>query len=146
MQVKNIVLTSDHAGFDLKQKIAKELSKNYQVTVLGATNAQELRDFPLIAREAAPLIKNPETFGIFICGTGVGMSMQSNRYPFIRAAVVYTEEQAMLARQHTDANVLCLGARLTDDKTALACVRTFLSTECAGGRYTRRVKQLGEPV
>ena len=146
MQVKNIVLTSDHAGFDLKQKIAQELAKNYQVTVVGATSAEEMQDYPLMARQAAPFIKNPDTFGIFICGSGIGMSIQANRYPFIRAAVVYTAEAAKLARQHNDANVLCLGARMTDEATALECVRAFLSTECAGGRYARRAELLKEPV
>ena len=74
------------------------------------------------------------------------MSIQANRYPFIRAALVYTPEGARLARQHNDANVLCLGARMTDKATALKCVQTFLSTEFEGGRHLARVEQLKEIV
>ena len=146
MQVKNIVLTSDHAGAVLKQQIAKELATNYQVTVLGATSEDDKQDYPKMAKQAAQAVKKPDTVGIFICGSGIGMSIQANRYPFIRAALVYTEEAAKLARQHNDANVLCLGARLTDKNTAMACVRAFLSTDFEGGRHIPRVQQLGESV
>ena len=146
MQVKNIVLTSDHAGAVLKQQIAQELAADYQVTVLGATSEDDKQDYPKMAKQAALLLKEPNTVGIFICGSGIGVSIQANRYPFIRAALVSTVEAAKLARQHNDANVLCLGARLIDFDTALACVRTFLSTDFEGGRHINRVQQLGEPV
>ena len=146
MQVKNIVLTSDHAGAVLKNKIAQVLSSSYAVTILGAQDENDKQDYPKMAKQAALELKKPKTIGIFICGSGIGMSIQANRYPFIRAALVYTTEGARLARQHNDANVLCLGARMTDEATALACVRTFLSTEFEGGRHIARVEQLKECV
>ena len=146
MQVKNIILTSDHAGAVLKNRLAEKLSSDYKVTVLGAQDENDKQDYPKMAKQAALLVKQPETVGIFICGSGIGMSIQANRYSFIRAALVYTVEAAKLARQHNDANVLCLGARLTDVATAWACVQAFLSTEFEGGRHVARVEQLKEPV
>lgn len=146
MQVKNIIFTSDHAGAVLKNRLAEKLSAEYNVTVLGAKDENDKQDYPKMAKQAALLVNQPETIGIFICGSGIGMSIQANRYPFIRAALVYTIEAAKLARQHNDANVLCLGARLTDEETAWACVKAFLSTDFEGGRHIPRVEQLKEPV
>ena len=81
--------------------------------------------------------------GILICGTGIGISMAANRHPGVRAAVCWDETSTRLTREHNDANVLALGARLLGVEVAKDCVRTFLSTDFAGGRHARRVAKLG---
>ena len=146
MQDKNIVMTSDHAGVELKKKIASYLEKQgYQVLVLGPLSGEDKVDYPDMAKEGALKIKEGvASRGIFICGSGIGISIASNRFPFIRAALVYEKTGAEMCRRHNDANVLCLGERMTDEETALICVDTFLNTPFEGGRHACRVAKLGE--
>lgn len=146
MQDKNIVMTSDHAGATLKQTIAKELEKQgYNVLVLGPVKEEDKADYPDMAKEGALKIKDgTASRGIFICGSGIGISIAANRFPFIRAALVYEKTGAEMCRRHNDANVLCLGERMTDEETALMCVHTFLNTPFEGGRHACRVAKLGE--
>ena len=143
---QKIVIASDHAGFSLKKSLVGHLKRQgYNILDLGPSTDENALDYPLKAKEIADEIKKDSTIkGIAICGTGIGMSIAVNRYPFIRGALVYQQKAALLARQHNNANVLCLGGRITSPKTAKALVDTFLSTEFEGGRHKRRVKELGE--
>ena len=146
MQDKMIVLTSDHAGVLLKNAVAEHLKKRgFSVIVLGPSSEEDKVDYPDMAKAAALKIKEGEASrGVFICGSGIGISIAANRHPFIRAALVYEEKGAEMARRHNDANVLCLGERMIDEKTALSCVDTFLNTPFEGGRHACRVAKLGE--
>lgn len=141
-----IVIASDHAGYQLKEQLCAYLrSLDYDVLDLGTDTDAVSVDYPLKARDLAYVLqKDSEARGILICGTGIGMCMAINRYPFIRGALVYNEQTALLARQHNDANVLCLGGRTTDFDTAKKFVDIFLTTPFEGGRHEKRVLELGE--
>ncbi|MGN1091588.1 MAG: ribose 5-phosphate isomerase B [Alphaproteobacteria bacterium] len=140
-----IAIASDHAGFPLKDQLADYLKeKGFDVLDLGTNNAETSVDYPLEAEKLVHTIKEEKApRGILVCGSGIGMCMAANRYPFIRAALVYEVNAAHLARQHNDANVLCLGARMTDFETAKKLVDEFLNTPFEGGRHERRILELG---
>ncbi|MBE6449163.1 MAG: ribose 5-phosphate isomerase B [Alphaproteobacteria bacterium] len=142
---KNIIIASDHAGFLLKNQLVAYLKENaYKVLDLGTNDSQNSVDYPVKAQELAhELEKSTENIGILVCGSGIGMCIAINRFPFARGALVYEVEAAKLARQHNNANVLCLGGRMTDFETAKQLVDTFLTTPFEGGRHERRVSQLG---
>lgn len=144
MTRKPIAIASDHAGFDLKAIVAEELSEmGYQVLDLGTDGPQSV-DYPDFGTALAKAVQAGEAErGILICGTGIGISMAANRYPGVRAAVCWDETSARLTREHNDANVLAMGARLLGVEVAKDCVRTFLSTDFAGGRHAGRVAKLG---
>lgn len=143
--LQKLVITSDHAGFSLKKSLTDYLEgKGFDVLDLGPSTDETSLDYPLKAEQLVSEIKkDPSLKGIAVCGTGIGMSIAVNRYPFIRGALVYNQEAAKLARQHNDANVLCLGGRVTDIETAKVLVDTFLTTDFEGGRHERRVNELG---
>ena len=143
---QKIVIASDHAGFSLKKSLVGYLKRQgYDVLDLGPSTDENALDYPLKAKEIAKEIKKDSAArGIAICGTGIGMSIAINRYPFVRGALAYKQDAVRLARQHNNANVLCLGGRITSTKTAKVLVDTFLNTEFEGGRHERRVKELGE--
>jgi len=138
------VIASDHAGFDLKAIVAEELSgMGYEVLDLG-TDGRDSVDYPDFGAALAEVVQSGEAErGILICGTGIGISIAANRCPGVRVAVCWNETSARLSREHNDANVLALGARLLGVEVAKDCVRTFLSTDFAGGRHARRVAKLG---
>ena len=140
-----IAIASDHAGFPLKDQLADYLKeKGFDVLDLGTNNAETSVDYPLEAEKLVHTIKEEKASrGILVCGSGIGMCMAANRYSFIRAALVYEVNAAHLARQHNDANVLCLGARMTDFETAKKLVDEFLNTPFEGGRHERRILELG---
>jgi len=140
MNNKKIVLASDHAGFELKEKIKKYLIENgYAVTDCG-TNSIDSCDYPEFANKLCLAIKDdPEMKGILICGTGIGMSMAANRYKHIRAALCHNEFTARLTRQHNNANVLCMGARTIGEELAFETMKVFLSTDFMGDKHERRI-------
>ena len=142
---QNIVIASDHAGFSLKNQLVSYLKeKAYNLIDLGTNDSQNSVDYPLKAQELAhELKKDSNNIGILVCGSGIGMCIAINRFPFARGALVYEVEAAKLARQHNNANVLCLGGRMTDFEKAKQLVDTFLTTSFEGGRHERRVSQLG---
>lgn len=144
MSRKQIAIASDHAGYDLKTTLAGELAEmGYQVLDLGTDGPQSV-DYPDFGSALAKVVGEGEVErGILICGTGIGISMAANRHPGVRAAVCWDETSARLTREHNDANVLALGARLLGIEVAKDCVRTFLSTDFAGGRHAGRVAKLG---
>lgn len=145
MDEKTIAIASDHAGFPLKDNLVGYLKeKGFDVLDLGTDNAETSVDYPLEAEKLAHSIEQKKApRGILVCGSGIGMCIAANRYPFIRAALVYEVNAAHLARQHNNANVLCLGGRMTDFETAKELVDEFLSTPFEGGRHERRVLELG---
>ena len=144
MSRKPIAIACDHAGYDLKTTLARELAEmGYEVLDLGTDGPQSV-DYPDFGSALAKVVGSGEVErGILICGTGIGISMAANRHPGVRAAVCWDETSARLTREHNDANVLALGARLLTVEVAKDCLRTFLSTDFAGGRHARRVAKLG---
>jgi len=139
----NIVLASDHAGFRLKEEIKKFLiRKKNKVLDLGTKNTNSV-DYPDLAHLLSKKMKtNNNKFGILICGSGIGMDMAANKHKNVRAALCYNVKSTKLSRQHNNANVMTIGARLTKKKVALKCVSTFIKTDFEGGRHLRRVKKI----
>lgn len=144
MSKETVGIAVDHGGFTLKQAIKEELeAAGCQVLDLG-TDTEESVDYPDFAEKLVAAIEAGDAQrGVLVCGTGIGISIAANRHNGIRAALCYDEETAMLARQHNDANVLCLGGRKTDEPLARRLVKLFLETEFEGGRHARRVGKLG---
>ena len=139
-----VAVAADHAGFALKSAVAKQLADmGYQVIDLG-TNGPESVDYPDYAKAVAEAVAGARAqWGVLVCGSGVGMAMAANRNPAVRAVAAHSGLEARLSRQHNDANVLTLGARLVGDETARDCVAAFFSTPFEGGRHERRVAKLG---
>ncbi len=138
-----VALGSDHAGFTLKSALATALA-GWGVEVQDeGTHGTDSVDYPDHAQAVAHRVAAGEAdLGILVCSTGVGVSIAANKVPGVRAALVHTVEGAALARQHNDANVLCLGARFVAQDQALAIVETFLRTPFEGGRHERRVNKI----
>ena len=139
-----IAIASDHAGFELKAQLKQELQGlGYEPLDLGSDSAASV-DYPDFADRLAEAIKAGRAKrGVLVCGTGIGIAMAANRHRHLRAAVVHDVTSARLTRQHNDANVLCLGARLTGSDVAKDCLRVFLTTDFEGGRHQNRVAKLG---
>lgn len=138
--MQKIFIASDHAGYRLK-----EFLKNRFELIDCGTNNEEACDYPIFAQSIAEMIfKNPLSSGVLICGTGIGMSIAANRFPFIRAALCHNAEMTKLARQHNDANVLVLGAKIISSETAIECMHVFLNTIFCGGRHSRRLKLIDD--
>ena len=140
---KKIVLASDHAGFNLKEKIKKFLlNKRRKILDLGTNNTNSV-DYPDYAHLLSKKInKNNNFFGVLVCGSGVGMNMAANKHKNVRAALCYSLKTAKLSREHNNANVITIGARLTNHNLALKCVNTFIKTNFKGGRHLRRIKKI----
>ena len=138
-----IALAADHAGFELKAALKAELEADgRQVLDLGADGAQSV-DYPDFADALAKALADGRArWGIAVCGTGIGISIALNRHRHVRAALCHDATSARLAREHNDANVLAMGARLIGGEVAKECVQTFLATGFAGGRHERRVAKL----
>lgn len=139
-----VYIGSDHGGFQLKEKIKGLLEeKGLEISDLG-TQGTESCDYPDFAKAVAEKVASePEAKGILICGTGIGMSMTANKAKGIRAALCHNEFTAQMAREHNNANVLCLGERVLDESTALKIVEVFLETGFSGEeRHARRVKKI----
>jgi ribose 5-phosphate isomerase B len=143
---KTLAIGSDHAGLELKQVLAKELGqRGYLVRDYGTDSAASC-DYPDFAHALARSIEQGEhEQGILVCGTGVGMSIAVNRHRGVRAVVCSEPFSARASRQHNDANVLCLGARVVGVGTALEIVDAFLRAEFEGGRHAGRVAKIELP-
>jgi ribose 5-phosphate isomerase B len=143
--MKKIAIASDHAGFELKEKIKEFLkTKGYEVLDLGTDNAESV-DYPDYAEKLAIKVSSGEiSEGILCCGTGIGMSIAANKVPGVRAAVAVNEFMARMAKEHNNANVLCLSGRLTDPDTAKNLVDIWLNAKFEGGRHERRVKKIAD--
>jgi ribose 5-phosphate isomerase B len=139
----NIIIGSDHAGFDLKEQIRKFLSeKGYNIKDVG-TFSHESVDYPLIAKEVAQNIAEKKfSRGILLCGSGIGMSITANRFNNVRAALCHNLYTVELSRKHNDANILVLGGRTLDSGLAFKMVEIFLHTDFEGGRHLRRLEEI----
>ena len=140
---KKISISSDHAGFKLKEKIKKNLlKKKIKVIDLGPKNNNSV-DYPDYAKKVAKNVSSKKSnVGILVCGSGTGMAMSANKAKKIRAAVCYNKASTRLSRQHNNANIMALGARLTKKSEVKNLVNIFLSTKFEGGRHLRRVKKV----
>lgn len=144
MPKETIAIASDHAGFDLKAQLKQELAAmGFEALDLGPDSTASV-DYPDFANRLAAALKDGQAKrGVLICGTGIGISMAANRHRHIRAALVHDVTGARLTRQHNNANVLCLGARLIGADVAKDCLKVFLTTDFEGGRHENRVAKLG---
>lgn len=144
MSKELIGIAVDHGGFALKQPVSEEIrAAGFDVLDLG-TDSDESVDYPDFAEILVDAIRqNRVARGVLICGTGIGISIAANRHPGIRAALCHDDDTATLARQHNDANVICMGGRKTAPSDAQRMVRIFLETEFEGGRHARRVGKMG---
>lgn len=140
----NIALGCDHGGFAMKQEIIELLQlAGHTVNDLGCSSEASV-DYPHFADLVCAAIKEGVSErGILICGTGIGMSIAANRHRHIRAALCHEAVTARLSREHNDANVLCLGARVLGVSIALDIVKVWLATDFAGGRHLRRISMMG---
>ena len=138
-----VAIGSDHAGFDLKQVLAAYLAElGYDVLDLG-TDGPESVDYPDFGLAVAKAVAEEKaSFGVVVCGTGIGISIAANRVPQVRAALCHDHTTAELSRRHNDANILALGSRIIGVEVAKDCLRTFLATPFDGGRHVGRVAKL----
>ena len=141
--MKKIFISSDHAGFKLKEAIKSYLSnKKLSFTDMGPYNDSRV-DYPDFAHKVARKVKlNKNNIGILVCGSGMGMNIAANRHNNIRAAQCFNLKSAKLSRLHNDANIITLGSRLLTKKNALSCVGVFLDTKFEGGRHAKRIKKI----
>ncbi len=140
-----VYLSADHGGLELKNHIKERLTANgYDVEDFG-TNSSESVDYPVYGKKVAKaVVANTGSFGIVVCGSGIGISIAANRVHGARAALIRSVEEAKLTREHNDANILALGGRFTSQAEADGIVDTFLSTEFEGGRHQKRVLGIDE--
>lgn len=138
-----IAIGCDHAGVDYKDAIKTYLeSKGFSVKDFG-TYTKDSVDYPDFAHPVAASVENNETaFGILICGSANGVAITANKHAGVRAAICWGDELASLARQHNDANVICIPARFVDEATAIKMVETFMNTAFEGGRHEGRVRKI----
>ena len=144
-QAQRIAIGADHAGFTVKQAIKKHLEQaGYNVEDVG-TFSEESVDYPDYARAVAEKVAaRMAPLGVLVCGTGMGMAIAANKVPGIRAAVAHDKLTARLAREHNDANVLTLGARVVEPGLAVEIVNEFLSAQFAGDRHQKRIDKIAE--
>ncbi len=140
--INNIFIASDHAGYNLKQRIISKYSKSKKIIDLGPNNKNSV-DYPDFAKKLSKKVaSNKESFGILICGSGTGMAIAANKMKNIRAALCYSKKNTKLSRLHNNANIITLGERLIDKNKAFSLINIFLSTKFEGGRHLRRVKKI----
>lgn len=140
-----IVLGADHAGYQLKEIVKKFLVDSGYACADTGTSTEESVDYPDYARAVAESVAcGKAELGILVCGTGIGMSIAAGKVPGIRAANAFDTSTARLCREHNDANVLTLGARILDDAQAIEVVRAFLAAQFAGGRHQRRIDKISQ--
>ena len=141
--MKKIFISSDHAGFKLKEAIKSYLSnKKLSFTDMGPYNDSRV-DYPDFAHKVARKVKlNKNNIGILVCGSGMGMNIAANRHNNIRAAQCFNLKSTKLSRLHNDANIITLGSRLLTKKKALNLLGVFLKTKFEGGRHLKRIKKI----
>jgi ribose 5-phosphate isomerase B len=141
--LKKIFISSDHAGYKLKEVIKKHLlKKNISFKDMGPYSDDRV-DYPDFAHKVARRVKtNKDNVGILVCGSGMGMNIAANKHKNIRAAQCFNLKSTKLSRLHNDANIITLGSRLLTKKSALSCVNVFLNTKFEGGRHLKRIKKI----
>ncbi|QOR73182.1 RpiB/LacA/LacB family sugar-phosphate isomerase [Cruoricaptor ignavus] len=140
--MKKIAIAADHAGFEYKEFLKKELSAEFEIQDFGTQSIDSV-DYPDFVHPAATSVENGENeFGILICGSGQGVQLSANKHQGIRCALAWMPEIAELSRQHNDCNMVAIPARFIAKEFALEIVRKFLSTEFEGGRHNERVRKI----
>ena len=141
--MKKLFISSDHAGYNLKEQIKKKFNKKFSFIDLGTHNSKISVNYPDYAHKLCKKVaNNSKNMGILVCGSGMGMSMAANRHKKIRAAVCYSPKNTKLSRLHNNANIITLGSRLTKKNTAFKCIDVFINTKFEGGRHKKRVKKI----
>jgi ribose 5-phosphate isomerase B len=142
--IMRIAIACDHAGPKTKELVRHELEVlGHEILDFG-TNGTDSVDYPDYAAHVALAVQNGDAeHGVLICGTGIGMSIAANKFAGVRAALCHSEETARLARQHNNANILVLGARVLSETTIRGCVRLFFTTPFEGGRHALRLAKIG---
>ena len=140
---KNICIASDHAGYDFKNYIKEYLIRNdISVIDLGPYKKKSV-DYPDYAKKVAVRIKKKKSdIGILVCGSGTGMAITSNKVKSVRAAQCYSKSSTVLARQHNNANIICLGSRMITRNEAFKFISLFLKTKFEGGRHQKRINKI----
>jgi ribose 5-phosphate isomerase B len=140
---KKICIASDHGGYNLKEVIKDHLvNRNVSIYDLGPNDNKSV-DYPDFAKKVANRIKAKKSdIGILVCGSGAGMAISANKIKNIRAAVCYSPKSTRLSREHNNANIIALGARLTNKNLSLKLVEIFLKTKFEGGRHLKRIKKI----
>ena len=137
--MNEILIASDHAGYNLKKILIQELQGEIKFDDLGPFSEDSV-DYPDYARKLSKKIDlKKDLLGVLICGSGIGMSMVANRFKNVRAALCMNNKMSMLARQHNNANILVLGSRLISEQEAIKCLLVFLKTNYEGGRHQARL-------
>ena len=137
--MNEILIASDHAGYNLKKILIQELQGEIKFDDLGPFSEDSV-DYPDYARKMSKKIDlKKDLLGVLICGSGIGMSMVANRFKNVRAALCMNNKMSMLARQHNNANILVLGSRLISEQEAIKCLLVFLKTNYEGGRHQARL-------
>jgi len=140
-----IAIGADHAGYELKEKIKQRLAQEGNEVHDKGTNSTDSVDYPDFARLVGEEVARKDAdFGVLVCGSGIGMSIAANKVAGVRAAHVTNTYEAQMAREHNNANVVTVGARVLDEGTAIQAVEKFLHTPFAGGRHERRVQKIME--
>jgi ribose 5-phosphate isomerase B len=139
-----IAVGSDHAGYDLKARLAKHLAgEGHEVVDLGTNSPDVSVDYPEFGQAVGEAVAGGRVdLGLCVCGTGIGISIAANKVHGVRAALVHDVTTAGLAREHNDANVICFGGRTTGTLVATGALDTFLGTAYAGGRHQRRIDEI----
>ena len=141
--MKKIFISSDHAGYKLKEQIKSNFLNKYKFEDLGTHDSNISVNYPDYAHKLCKKVsKNSKNMGILVCGSGMGMSMAANRHKKIRAAVCYSLKNTKLSRLHNNANIITLGSRLTKKNIAFKCIDIFVNTKFEGGRHKKRVKKI----
>ena len=140
---KSIAIGSDHAGFDYKETLKKHLSaQGFKVSDMGTHDTSSV-DYPDFAHPVAKAVESKEAaFGILICGSANGVAITANKHQGVRAAICWGDELSALARQHNDANIICIPARFVSEAVAITMVDTFMNTAFEGGRHQNRVNKI----
>ena len=140
---KKICISSDHAGLEVKEFIKDlAINSNISITDLGPFQNKSV-DYPDYAKKVSRRVSNKKSqIGILVCGSGTGMAISANKTKGIRAAVGYNSKSTQLSRQHNNANVLCLGSRLTKRKDIKKIIKIFLNTKFEGGRHSKRIRKI----
>ena len=140
--MKKIFIASDHAGYKLKNKVISKFSKTQKIIDLGPETNKSV-DYPDYAKKLSKKVaSNKGSFGILVCGSGMGMAITANKTKNIRAALCYSKKNTKLSRLHNNANIITLGERLIDKNKAISLIKIFLSTKFEAGRLLRRVKKI----
>ena len=140
--MKKIFIASDHAGYQLKNSIVLKLSKIQKIIDLGPYSKDSV-DYPDFAKKLSKKVASTKgSFGILVCGSGMGMAIAANKAKNIRAALCYNKKNTKLSRLHNNANIITLGERLIDKNKSFSLIKIFLSTKFEGGRHLRRVNKM----